>query len=356
MQAVGFRNLEPFDIGSDAAFVVVHGPNAQGKTNLLEAVYLLATLKPLRARRNSELVRFGQEDAVVAGSLKSTSMSQRYKLRLGKAGRQLELDGQKASQDAWFETIRAIAFTPNDAEIVLGGPTERRAWLDRAAFTKSPIHLAVVRRYRRCVQQKVAALKAGANDALLDTLDEQLALAGEQLVQRRLDLLEELQPRLRDLYGQIAGDVGEELALRYQSGSLANLSAPLVPQLMERFRRARSEERRRRSCLAGPHRDEVMVTIGGKPARAFGSRGQIRSVVLTMKLAELVAARDRGEVPLFLVDDLSSELDASRTARLVDILGELRAQVWISTTDPSLLERLPRDDARFFQVGKGVIS
>jgi len=357
LQAVGFRNLAPLDLQTDASFVVVHGKNAQGKTNLLEGVFLLATLKPLRARRTQELIAWGQEGAVVAATVRAGGLARRYKLQLGAGGRTLSLDGQRAEQADWFEGVRAIAFTPSDGEIVLGGPSERRAWIDRAAFTKAPRHLDLVRTYRRCLEQKSTALKAGRPDPiLLDALDEQLAAAGAAVVRRRLDILAELRPRVAELHRRIAGDDGREVSLRY-SPSIADGGPEEVQQrLTDKLARARKEELRRRSTLVGPQRDEVHILLDGQPARAFGSRGQVRSLVLSLKLAELVAARDRGEVPLFLLDDLSSELDRARTARLVQTLSDLRAQVFITTTDPSHLDALPSDDTLYVELSEGRVS
>jgi DNA replication and repair protein RecF len=357
LQAVGFRNLEPLDLDTDASFVVVHGPNAQGKTNLLEAVFLLATLKPLRARRNQELVAFGQEGATVAATVRGGDLTRRYRLQLAPKGRTLSLDGQRADLPSWFAGIRAIAFTPADGEIVLGGPAERRAWVDRAAFTKAPRHLEVVRAYRRCLDQKSAALKDRSTDPrLLDALDEQLARAGERLIRRRLDILDELRPRIRAMHQAIAGEAGDAVDLRYRSPSLGRGREAIGERLREQLARLRREELRRRTTLAGPQRDDVAVLLGETEARTFGSRGQVRSIVLALKLAELVAARDRGETPLFLLDDLSSELDRARTGRLVETLGDLRAQVFITTTDPGHLDALPGDETVLVRLRHGRVT
>lgn len=355
LQALGFRNLEPLDLSTDAAFVVVHGQNAQGKTNLLEAVYLLATLKPLRARRLSELVRFGEESAVVAGTVRGVDMERRYKMTLGPEGRAVQIDGQKVGLSQWFEGVRAVAFTPSDGEIVLGGPTERRTWLDRAAFTKAPAHLDVVRRCQRAVDQKAAALKSSRPDqALLDVLDHDLAQHAARLVARRIELLEELQPRIGAVHQAIAGDDGRSIALRYRSPCLAEPD-DLAASWRRIFARNRDNELRRRMCLAGPQRDDVDILLDDQAVRSFGSRGQVRSVVLALKLAELVAARDRGDAPIFLLDDLSSELDRARTERLVGVLSELASQVFITTTDLDHLGGLPVGSTQRVAVRQGVV-
>lgn len=355
IQALNFRNLEPLALDTGATFVVIGGPNAQGKTNLLEAVYLLATLKPLRARRLQELVRFGERGAVVGATIRADGMERRYKVSIGPDGRAVQLDGQRVGLNEWFEGVRAIAFTPSDGEIVLGGPQERRSWLDRAAFTKAPAHLEIVRRYQRALEQKSAALKSSTIDAtLLDALDEQLAEQAARLVERRIDLLQDLHPFIGELHQRIAGAEGMEVTLSYRS-PVVERRGELVAAWREVFARARQGERRRRMCLAGPQRDDVEILLDGQPVRSFGSRGQVRSVVLSLKLAELVAARGRGEAPLFLLDDLSSELDRSRTGRLVEVLSELASQVFITTTDPEHLGALPQGKTMGLSVCSGEV-
>lgn len=358
LAAQGFRNLEPFELDLGAAgFVVFHGPNAQGKTNALEAVYLLATLKPLRGRRVRELVRWGAEGCSVAATVEAAGVARGYRLDLGSEGRVATLDGKRVSElGDWFAGVRAIAFTPQDGVIVSGEPAGRRAWLDRAAFTATPAHLEVVRFYKRVLEQKSAALKAPRVDlGLLDALDEQLARAGADLVQRRVALLRELQPHVRALHAAIAGSA-EPVELRYRTDARGEGVVERAAALRARIAEARSGELGRRTALVGPQTDDVAVVLGGRSARTFGSRGQVRSLVLALKLAELVAARERGDVPLFLLDDVSSELDRQRTRHLVGVLRELGAQVLVTTTDPEHMDTLPADETLRVAVREGRLS
>jgi DNA replication and repair protein RecF len=330
--AEGFRNLVSTDLDLDARFVVLFGPNAQGKTNALEAVHWIATLKPLRSRKVRELVAWDSERASVSGWVESAGIVCQHRVDLGSEGRVARLDGKRVGDlESYFAGIRAIAFVPQDGGIVSGEPSRRRNWLDRAAFTAGPAHLARVRVVKQILAQKAAALRGDRVDmALLDVLDEQLAVRGAELAARRIAMLEELAPHASRMHAEIAGgtsDVRLEYATR----------AATVEALRERLGQVRSREVERRTTLAGPQLDDVRVVLDGRPARDFGSRGQIRSLVLSLKLAEMVAARERGEVPMFLVDDVSSELDRARTERLIGLLTELDAQVLLTTTDPGLL-------------------
>lgn len=343
----GFRNLAPVDLSTDARFVVVHGPNAQGKTNLLEAVWMLSTLRPLRGHRVRDLVRWGEDDAAISGWVSGDDGTHQLRVDLGGPRRTVQVDGSPVRElDAYFDWIRAIAFQPADATIITEGPALRRAWLDRAAFTAHPAHLGRVRVFQRTLAQKAATLRGDRPDRdLLDVLDAQLAHAGAVLVDHRVRMLRELAPHIRDLHRAIAG-IEVEVGIRYRTACDGADVAAREAKLVERLAASRAEEVRRHRCLVGPQKDEVSFSLEGHAARHFGSRGQVRSLVLAMKLAELVAARARGDRPLFLLDDLSSELDRARTDRLVERLVDLGAQVWVTTTDPEHLGALPREEVQ----------
>lgn len=356
-----FRNLEPVDLPIDAQFVVLHGANAQGKTNALEIVHLLATLKPLRGRKVRELVRFGEKAASVGARVEHQGIERWHRVDLEPQSRKVSLDGKVVHDlGEYFASIRAIAFTPSDAEVVTGEPSRRRNWLDRAVFTASPAHLDRVRVVRRCLDHKAAVLRQPQPDRpLLDVLDEQLAQLGAELVDRRVRMLAELEPHVRELHGTLVGPESarpEQLVVEVQTHARGETVAERRSALAERLAAVREREIERHTTLAGPQLDDVKITIDGKPARDFASRGQVRSVVLALKLAEMVAARARGDVPLFLIDDVSSELDALRTSRLVGTLADLGAQVFATTTDPgALCAALPGSATLLVQVRGGVL-
>ena len=335
LKARNFRNLERVELETDAPFVVFHGPNAQGKTNLLEAVYALATLKSFRARRNKELIRWGEELAQVDGVVDDGVLSREFSLKVDGKGRSGSVDGKPPRQlSRYFEGIRAVLFRPEDTEIVREGPDIRRKFVDRAAFTASATFLELAMAFKRLLSQKAALLRQPPVDPVsLDVFDEQLARAGARLVERRLRIVEELKEPFVDLHGRISGHGDARLSYRTQL-DVQDLEASYARLLKD----ARRDEIRRGMNLVGPQRDDLVLQLDGRPARAYASQGQTRSLVLALKLAELLAARERGARPLFLLDDLSSELDRFRTGRLVELLEELELQVLVTTTDPSVLD------------------
>jgi len=357
LSAASFRNLAPLELDTGRSFVVLHGPNAQGKTNALEAVHFLATLKPLHGRRVRELVRWGEETASVAGEVEHEGIVRRLRVDLGREGRLASLDGKPIHDlQEYFACARAIAFVPQDGEIVTGEPARRRVWLDRAAFTASPAHLERVRAVRRILDQKSAALRGEPDPMLLDVLDESLASAGAELTDRRARLLEELRPHVETMHDRLAGGPGQ-LRLTLAAHAAGDDLAARTEALRARLAAVRAREVERRTTLAGPQLDDVRIALADRPARTFASQGQVRSIVLALKLAEMTAARSRGLVPFFLLDDASTELDAQRTAELVRMLADLGAQVLVTTTDPGPLRLiLPASEIQLVSVREGVLE
>ena len=366
LEVADWRNLPSATLDTDARFVVLHGDNAQGKTNLLEAVWTLATLRSFRESKLKRLVRHGCDAVRVDGTV--VSELGRRRLRWARSHkpsptRTLQLDGQNVRQlRDWFAVLRAVLFCPEHGAIIRGGPVERRSFVDRAAFTTRPSHLDVVRQYTRVLRHKAALLRSsGAPQASVEAWNAQLAVWGGQLAARRSTALADLAGPFVEAHRAIAGAHAGTASLRMRgvgkAGPGERLEASRVTeQLHEKLSAALDEERRQGRCLVGPHRDDLMVELDGHPARNFASQGQARSLVLSLKLAELGAARALGLSPLFLLDDLTSELDQSRMHRLMEVLADLDNQVWVTTTDPRWLGPLPGGDVAALRVAGGAVQ
>lgn len=355
-----WRNLHRAELWSDARFVVLHGDNAQGKTNLLEAVWMLATLRSFREVRPRRLVRQGAKVAHIEATAVGHTGTRQLRWRLVDGNRKLELDGAvPGSLSAWFEAVRAVLFCPEQVSIVRGGPDERRIFLDRAAFTARPPYLDIARDYRRVLRQKAALLRpGGAQPAELQVWNRRLVDLGARVAMARHQVLEELRGPFQDMHTAIAGPVADagkvELSIRSLGGEDEGVEA-VRERLADALGRHRDEELRRGRVLVGPHRDDLVIELEGRPARAFASQGQARSLVLALKLAELAAARSRGQAPMLLVDDLTSELDRGRMQRLIEVLAELDNQVWLTTTDPGWLGPLPAGEAVRWRLKEGQV-
>lgn len=349
-----FRNLTETDISWGRGFNVVWGNNAQGKTNLLEAVYLLGHLKSFRAARSAELIQAGAEAARLTGELTSGDVRHRLDITLEGSGQTPRLDGkpvQKLSQ--FLGILRSVLFTADELVLLKGAPAGRRALLDRAVLQADPGYLDRFQTYNRVVRQRNLLLKEHAAADLLAPWNEALIESGARIRSDRLNYLAGLQEVLAGVGREIA-DRDEHLAIRYPvSGSESELQDELRRELVRLLPR----ERQFGQTLIGPHRDDPEPLIDQRPLKQFGSQGQNRSFLLAFKAAQLMdLERQFGEPPLLLLDDLTSELDAGRQAHFFAFLRRRRGQVLITTTHPATLGEAVCPQACYFHVAEGCIE
>jgi DNA replication and repair protein RecF len=356
LQTAGFRNLVPGVLDVDAPLVVFAGRNGQGKTNLLEAVGVLGTLRSFRTARAGEMVAWGAAKASVEAVGVSEGMTRTWRWSFGQlkgseGERRLERDDRAIDAVTWLSSLRATHFVPGDVSLVRGEPAERRALLDRAVLTVRPAYLGTARDFRKVSEHRAALLRTGtARGEMLDVLDAQLARLGAEVTAARAEVLDRLVAPFERAYAAFVA--GEPASVRYRAWLGDGDRAVLEQRYLERLGASRPDEIAARRVLGGPQRDDVVFAVHGQPARAFASQGQARSLVLAWKLAELEVARQGGETPLFLLDDLGSELDPERTSRLVTLVRSLGAQVFVTTTD---IRFLPAGgpDPRVFEVDAG---
>jgi DNA replication and repair protein RecF len=351
-QARSFRNLGGAVVDVDAPMVVFHGMNGQGKTNALEALGLLGSLRSFRTPRLADAIpraggAFLPENAAagemraaldVRALVRSEGQTRQFVFLGGDGARRLQREERAVDAVSWLTSLRASWFSPADVGVVREEPVARRALLDRTILTLDPTYLALARDHRRVLDQKAALYRSGrASDAELDVLDAQLVPLGARVTDARRKGVDRIRSGFGTMYAEIAG--GETAGVRLRSA----LGDGDLPELIERYAgmvaAQRPMERERRRVLGGSQRDDLVFEVAGRPARTDASQGQARSVVLAWKLAEIQAAAEGGEVPLFLVDDLGSELDATRTSAFVRRLHELGAQVFVSTTDVRVVPR-----------------
>ncbi len=362
-----FRNLAEVQLELPEGPCVFWGDNGQGKTNLLESVYLLATLKSFRGARSPALIRKGQPQARVEGRLIAAGLPRHCELTIDKRGRKLRLDGKSPrGLPEWFAHIKAVAFVPSDLRMVDGAPERRREFLDRAAFTLDPTYLDIARRFRDALKQKNALLRdarrrgRAPDPAMLEVWNERLASAGAAVVDRRTGFLRRFAPVFREVHEGITGAAKGHAEFRYRgcvpSEALSDGLSGVEAALRSKLDAATAQEANRGFAMVGPHRDDWELKVGGEALRSFGSQGQIRSAALAMRIGQMVLAkRESGRCPLFLLDDVSSELDPARNAHLMRLLGELQTQVLITTTHPSNLRMDPGSYAAW-TVRDGVIK
>ena len=339
-----FRNLEVVQLQFKPGLNILHGANAQGKTSILEALYLLGHLKSFRSSRNEELIRHGQSHSRISASLLHQQSARHLALEIGPEGKKPTLDGKEArSAEAFFGWLRPILFSPEEISLLKGAPGGRRALLDRAIFQSDPSFLERSQTYARVLKQRNCLLRDGASRAALEPWCEALISSGARLCQDRQNYLQRLNPRLSQTYAEISS--GQEHA----SVAIPDSGLDLETQ-RQRLRRelaaSREREQRLGQTLVGPHRDDPAFMVDGRLLKTYGSQGQHRSFILAFKTAQLLDLEEFVGAPaVFLLDDMTSELDRQRQGRFFRFLLARKGQVILTTTEiqPLLEEGLIPD-------------
>jgi DNA replication and repair protein RecF len=324
-----FRNIDGLQLTLEAPRLLVIGSNGQGKSNLLEGVELLTSLRSHRCSVDRDLIGHGHPFSRL-GALTDEADSLQLELRRS-GGRQAFRNGKRLERQLdLIGPLRCVGFSALDLDLVRGEPALRRQWLDRVVLQLEPVYGALLSRYGRLLRQRSQLLRrglgAGQQPELLEAFDAQMALVGARLHRRRQRALRRLEP-LAAAWQQRIGGAGEPLQLDYISGTvLAEASdeeGPWRQALEEQLRQQRPQEGRLGQCQVGPHRDEVALLIGGQAARRYGSAGQQRTLVLALKLGELeLVGQVVGQPPLLLLDDVLAELDPGRQQLLLEAVGD----------------------------------
>jgi len=338
------RNLAPLTLEPGEHFNVFYGDNGQGKTNLLETVFVVSTLRSFRTQRLAELIAFDVEEAHIGARVQRDELTRVYELVLKQRSRRVRLDGKTVRPvSRYFGQFNVVLFSPEDLLIPKGSPGARRRFLDRAVFNRQPAHLSVVRDYEKAIKSRNTLLKdamaSGAlNRDLLAVYDEQVATLGARLVAARIGLLVELAPHFRRAFDAIT-KAGLSVDVRYDSTLELVEGTPPVDDIAEALRGqladARATDLRRTTTSVGPHRDDITFRFADRAASSFASQGQLRALVLAWKTSELeLLEQVHGEAPILLLDDVSSELDATRNEYLFEFLRHRHNQCFITTTHP----------------------
>lgn len=350
-----FRNYPSLDLTLSPGFNVVSGPNAQGKTNLLESLYLLGTTRLLRGQRDAEAIRDGDDRATVAVELAGSGTRLGVTLERGARKRAL-VNGLALPRAAdLIGRLPVVCVSAADMAIVRGEPADRRLFLDLELSALSPAYLHHFAGYKRAQEQRGALLRQSRERpvpaAVFEPWEAQMAHHGAHLRGAREDYVARLIAPTCEVHARMGG--GEALDLRYEPKDEATTEEALV----EAFATNRMAEVQRGASLVGPHRDDLRLEIEGRDARLFGSQGQQRTAVIALKLATLdVASEERGVPPLLLLDDILSDLDASRRSMLVDVVLDRAAQAVLTCTEASATGERILEQARRFTVSAGTVA
>lgn len=391
-----FRNYSSQSVAFSAPKTILLGDNAQGKSNLLEAVEMLATLKSHRTSRDRDLIQAGANIGHIKAQLQRELGISELSLVLKTAGRRAAiLNGEtlKRQQD-FLGNLNAVQFSSLDLDLVRGGPGGRRLWIDTLLTQLEPVYAYILQQYNQVLKQRNAFIKQQTADALdrqpidptqMALWDTQLVTAGTRVIRRRSRVLQRLIPLAHRWHQAISGDA-ENLVIRYQPNVLLSLNGQMpdgqipdaqvppgqaspgqVPNestddpvmiqeaFLEKIQSRAIAEYHQRTSLVGPHRDDIAFVINETPARHYGSQGQQRTLVLSLKLAELeLIEAVIGEPPLLLLDDVLAELDLKRQNQLLETIED-RFQTLITTTHLGAFDTRWLKDSQVLTVEKGAL-
>lgn len=351
LEADRLRNLKAVSLGLPAGLTVVAGRNGQGKTSLLEAIYLLGTGRSFRSRRSGfqeELISWDGGPLRVAGKLSSRAGRSRLTVVLDGGERGLLVDGTPQELDGFIGRLGVVDLTAERMKVVSGGPEERRRFIDRGIVGLDPTYLWSLGEYRRVLSQRNALLRRGREPSAAEIAvwDERLAATAEEIHRRRREYLLQLSARLGEATRVLfpSEDGKHELTIHYKPSPAETREADIgrfKEILAKNLARAYRRDRALGHTFLGPHRDGVAVELDGIDLRRYGSAGQVRASMVALKLGKLSLVReDRGEAPLFLMDDFDTDLDEIRASALAGYLQEAGFQAIVATSKETMAERL----------------
>jgi len=352
------RNLRPLTLEPRERFNVFAGDNGQGKTNLLEAIFVVATLRSFRTARLADLIAFDAERARLGARVLKDDLVRLYEVELAPGSRKVTLDGKPVRPLArYFGGFNVVVFTPEDLALPRASPSDRRRFLDRGVFNLRPDFLAIAQDYERVLKSRNAVLRQVGDgglerrraEDLLAVYDHQLAEHGARVIAARQAFLDVVRGELASAFAAITR-TGLEATARYVVRSAAVTPAEIVARLAA----GRAKDFATSATQVGPHRDDLVFELSGREAGTYASQGQLRAIMLAWKTAELqVLGRAHGDSPILLLDDVSSELDPQRNEYLFEHLADLAGQCFITTTHPSHV--LLREHRADYRLAKGEI-
>ncbi len=368
LYAVNFRNYTSCELSLPAMINVFFGQNAQGKTNILEAIFYAAFGLSHRTSSEDDLLKIGTQQMAVGIEYANNTNNHEVKIKKylqnERWRKEILLDGAKVRPKEHYGALNAVMFSPEDLQLVKGEPALRRRFFDMQIAQTDPVYYDLLVKYNRILQQRNRLLKDlrdnGGNNSLLQPWNEEFIHLAAAIVQKRLSALSKLESIASDIYASITSNK-EQLTVGYElKANNGELRYPTdADTCNEEFYRLNLAQRERIDILRGntgigPHRDDLRLLLDGLSLRSFGSQGQQRSGALALKLSQLeYVHRELGEFPVLLLDDVMSELDNNRRAELLRFIDG-RVQTFITVNDKELIPELSGN--AYFKIESGVIS
>ena len=352
---LNYRNYKELDLDFGKSVNVIMGDNAQGKTNILEAIYYCAFAKSHRTSRDKELINWEANDAYISASIGRERLDKRIDINILKDGKKgIRINTIKIKKiGELFGTFNVVMFSPEDLKIIKESPGLRRKFIDMEICQINSKYYFNLVQYNKVLNERNTILKnRNLSEDMLEIYDEQLSEFGEYIIKHRLDYLEKLNYYGTEIHKDITMNK-EKIEFKYQS-SIKNLE-DIKNKFLELLKKNRKRDIEKGISTIGPHRDDFSVYINGVDTKSFGSQGQQRTAVLTMKFSSLRIVKEvTGEYPILLLDDVLSELDFNRKRYILSTIGEI--QTIITCTGIEDINEYLDSKARVFNVCSGKIS
>ena len=353
LELMDYRNYEVLNIEFDRGTNILYGDNAQGKTNILEAIYLAATTKSHKGSKDKDIVRFGREEGHIRTYLERDGVETRVDMHLRRSkSKGIAIDGQKIKKAAELLGLcNVVFFSPEDLSIIKDGPSERRRFIDMELCQLDSFYLYNLNHYNKIVNQRNQLLKdLYFRPDLRETLniwDSQLVSFGSKIIERRRMFVEQLNEIIHDIHLNLSGGK-EEIRIVYEP----NVSLEDYESMM-----TGSQERdiKAKMTTVGPHRDDFSFVVGDIDIRKFGSQGQQRTAALSLKLSEIeLVKRITKDTPILLLDDVLSELDSNRQNYLLNSIGDIQTIITCTGLEEFVSNRFEID--KVFKVSEGEVQ
>lgn len=352
LEFLNFRNYEKLKILFDPGINIIYGDNAQGKTNIIEGIYICSTSGSHRRSTDREMVRFGSADYHIKMQAYKNNELHRIDIQYTKDGKKgIAIDGiaiRKASE--MFGYLNAVIFAPEDLSLIKNGPAERRRFLDREICQSDPIYLDDLSTYNKVLMNRNKLLKSILdNPSLEDTLDvwdEQLSAYANRIIRKRREYILETEEICQKKHLTISAGK-ERMKIKYKENEKEDT-------LLDSLKRNRKRDIYTMTTNCGPHRDDFIIEVNGTDIRRFGSQGQIRSAAVSLKLSEIdIIKKKTGEMPVLLLDDVMSELDHHRQECLLEEIKETQTIITATGTEDIVNRKMK---GKLFFVKEGTVT
>ncbi len=347
-----FRTYKAESLTFHERFNLIVGDNAQGKTNLLEAVYLLCKFRPFKQVKNEELIRLGSPSAGVKGEIEAENGLNEIHISITPRGKNVRVNGKVLyNLSSYRGKFNVVLYLPSNLSIVKGSPSVRRRYIDNLIANLDPKHLSDIRAYYRTLGQRNRILSRSRTVLLseVEIWDEKLSEVGARIVSRRLRAIEKLEKILKKIYATTSG-VKSAIDVRYLPSYKieGDIEGSLKKSLAEGFKK----DKKRGHTTLGPHRDVITFYIDGKDTSSFASQGESKNLILALKATEISMYRTlKDKKPILLLDDITSELDRNRKNFLFNLLLSYSGQIFVTSTSE---DEIPYSgEKRVFRVKEG---